>query len=201
MVENIMDNYIKMEKRFLTEFTKAFFMELYNEKISNEYISTYIDARIYNYGVDKYSRYFYRRIYASLVNKKKEIENSTKGVDENLLDKYLKMYQFIFYIDGVRKMQDGKEMAKIICEKRINKLELSSAKNLENRIYKIIKNYDEAKETFIKSYETEDFELEIEKYTLIENSYKVKLNYNFKIPYIYSDKVIKEVFNEGIINE
>ena len=44
MVENIMNNYIKLTRNFLVDFSKAFFMDFYNEKISNEFISTYIDA-------------------------------------------------------------------------------------------------------------------------------------------------------------
>ena len=48
MVDNIMNNYIKITKKFVTNFTKAFFLEYYDEDISNEFISTYIDARIWS---------------------------------------------------------------------------------------------------------------------------------------------------------
>ena len=65
----------------------------------------------------------------------------------------------------------------------------------------MIKTYNEQKETFLESFDTKDFSLEIEKYILIDNTYKVNINYNFKLPYIYSNKVIDEVYNEGTINE
>ena len=201
MVSNIMEQYVKNTRNFLKNFTKMFFAEKYNEEISNEFISTYIDARIYNFGVAEH-RFFYRRIYSSLVNRKKELEKEFPKVDGKVLEDNLKVYQFIFYIDGVRPIADLNEFVKMICASRKIKFEVQEAiKSFEGRILKIIKQYQEEKESFAKKYETTDFTLDIEKYTLIDNTYKVDICYNFRIPYIYSNKVISEVFNEGIINE
>ena len=201
MVSNIMEQYVKNTRNFLKNFTKMFFAEKYNEEISNEFISTYIDARIYNFGVSEH-RFFYRRIYSSLVNRKKELEKEFPKVDGKVLEDNLKVYQFIFYIDGVRPIADLNEFVKMICASRKIKFEVQEAiKSFEGRILKIIKQYQEEKESFAKKYETTDFTLDIEKYTLIDNTYKVDICYNFRIPYIYSNKVISEVFNEGIINE
>ena len=78
MTTNIMQQYLKITKNFIKTFTKLFLAEKYNEKISNEYIKTYIEARIYNFGEEK-QRFFYRRIYETLINKKEElIENLDK---------------------------------------------------------------------------------------------------------------------------
>ena len=201
MASNIMEQYVKKTKTFLKEFTKMFFAEKYNEEISNEYISKYIDARIYNFG-DNEHRFFYRRIYASLVNCKKELEKEFPKIDEKVLEDNLKVYQFIFYIDGVRPIADLNQFVKMICASRKIKFEVKEAiKSLEGRMLKIIKQYQEEKESFAKKYETTDFYLDIEKYTLIDNTYKVDIKYNFRIPYIYSNKVISEVFDEGIIKE
>ncbi len=201
MASNIMEQYVKKTKTFLKEFTKMFFAEKYNEEISNEYISKYIEARIYNFG-DNEHRFFYRRIYASLVNCKKELEKEFPKIDEKVLEDNLKVYQFIFYIDGVRPIADLNQFVKMICASRKIKFEVKEAiRSLEGRMLKIIKQYQEEKESLAKKYETTDFVLDIEKYTLIDNTYKVDIKYNFKIPYIYSNKVISEVFDEGIIKE
>ena len=200
MISNLMEQYLKITRNLIKNFTKMFFAEKYNEHISNEYISTYIDARIYNFGEDT-QRFFYRRIYLSLLNKKKELEKQFDKIDEKFLEDNVKIYQYIFYIDGVRPLTDLNEFAKMICEKRKNVFELGAIKGLDERIIKLIKKYNKDKEEFFKNFETTDFSLDIEKYLLIDDTYKVDINYNFKIPYIYSNEVINEVYNDGIVNE
>lgn len=200
MTTNIMQPYINRTEKFLKDFNKMFFLEEYDKEIEQKYIETYIDARIYNYGEER-QRYFYRRIFASLINTKKEIKKQNPRIDEKMLENMLKIYQFIFYIDGVRQMPELKDFCKNMCYKRTKKFEYSKTAGLEERFYKLIRDFFEWKEKFFKSFETEDFELDIQKYVLIDNTYKVDLKYNFKIPYIYSEKAIDEVFNEGTINE
>lgn len=200
MTTNIMQTYLNRTETLLKDFNKVFFLEEYDKEIEKNYIETYIDARIYNFGEEK-QRYFYRRIFASLINTKREIKKQNPRVNETILENMLKIYQFIFYIDGIRQIQDLKDFCKIICTKRVNKFEYSRMPGLEDRFYRLIKDYFDWKNKFFKSFETEDFELDIQKYVLIDDTYKVDLKYNFKIPYIYSDKAIDEVFNEGTINE
>jgi len=201
MTSNLMEQYVKNTKTFLKSFIKMFFAEKYNEKISNEFISTYIDSRIYSYGENE-QRFFYRRIYASLVKRKRELEKEFPKIDERVFEDNLRIFQFIFYIDGVRPVTDLDEFVRIICASRKIKFDVKDAiKNFQGRVLKAIKTYQQEKEDFFKPYETTDFELDIEKYTLIDNTYKVDIKYNFKIPYIYSNKVINEVFNEGTIKE
>ncbi len=200
MTNNLMEQYVKNTKKYLENFTKTFLAEKYNKEISDEYISTYIDSRIYNFG-ESGQKFFYRRIYASLMDKKNELKKDFPKIDEKILDDNLKIYQFILYIDGVRPISDLEEFAKSICENREKIVGIKAVKSFESRMLKSIKNYIEEKENFLKSYETTDFLLDIQKYTLINDTYKVDLNYNFKIPYIYSNKIINEVFNDGVINE
>ncbi len=200
MTNNVMETYIKISKSFLKKFTKAFFAEKYDEKISNEYIDVYMDARIYSFG-DENQKFFYKKISSKIEEKCEEIKKENKKADVMLLDDMVKMYEYIYYIDGVRGISDLKEFVKNMYQKRNKSFDLEPIKGLENRLYKMIKEYFQDQEEFFKSFETNDFSLEIDKYILVDNTYKVKLNYNFKVPYIYSNKVINEVFNEGTINE
>ena len=196
-----MQQYTRIIETFLTNFTKAFLSEKYNEKISKGYIETYIEARIYNFGEEE-QRFFYRRIYETLVNKKKELKKEYEEEQEQeILEKNLKMYQFIFYADDVRQMPEISEFVRIVCEKREKEFELAAIRGLDNRLIKIIKDFKEQKQNFLESYNTKDFSLDIEKYTLIDNTYKVNISYNFKLPYIYSNQVIDEVYTGGTINE
>ena len=200
MTTNLMEQYVKKTKTFIKEFTKMFFATKYDEEISKEFIDTYMESRIYSF-VEEDQRYFYRRIYVSLLNKKKELQKEFPKMDEDFLEENVKIYQYVFYLDGVRPITDINELAKMICEKRTTKFNLDSIRGLENRIIKLYKNYLKVKEDFFKEYETVDFSLNIEKYILIDNTYKVSLDYNFKIPYIYSSEVINEVYNSGTVYE
>ena len=91
MITNLMENYLKITTDFIKNFTKLFFLNDYNEEISNEYILAYIDSRIYNYS-ETDDRFFYRRIYSVLLNKKKELKKIYKNIDEKILDDNLSIY-------------------------------------------------------------------------------------------------------------
>ena len=200
MTTNLMDQYINITKVFIKDFTKLFLEEEYKEEISKEFISTYIDSRIYNYSGTN-EKFFYKRIYGNLVDLKNELAEKYDKNLEKTLDDNLNLYHFILYIDGVRTMGDINEFVKSLCEKRNTLLEKNETKGLDILFTKIIKKYIEDKEKFFKSYETTDFTLDIEKYTLIDDTYKVKIDYNFRIPYIYSQRVIEEVYNSGTVYE
>ena len=198
MTDNIVQQYAKDKKEFLKEFTKLFLGEKYNERVSNELIKSYIEARLYNYDNEDYT-YFYKRIYEYMNNKKVELESKVK--DKEALEYNLKMYQFVFYADGVRPIEDIKELASTIYEKRKEEYVLRLQKGLDSKFFKLIKSYTDKKEKFLSSFDTKDFSLYTEKYPNIDNAYMATLNFNFKLPYIYSNKIIEEVYNEGTVNE
>ena len=200
MTTNLMEQYLNITKLFIKEFTKLFLEEEYKEDISKEFISAYIDSRIYNYSGNN-EKFFYKRIYQNLINIKNELigkldKNLEKAIEDNL-----RIYQFVFYIDGVRPIGDLNEFVKLICEKRKEIIDKNETKDTNLSFNRLIKKYNEDKEKFFKNYETTDFSLEIEKYILVDDTYKAKLKYNFRIPYIYSQKVIDEVYNSGTVNE
>lgn len=200
MPNNLMEQYVKNTRKFIENYSKLYLGDLYQKKISDEYIDVYIESRIHNYGESE-QKFFYKRIYTSLENKKNELKQTFEKKDEHSILKNLQMYQSILYIDGVRPMLDLKEFIKITCQKRMLVYNLTKIPGLEPELFKLSKKYIDEKVSYLSKYESKDFELETTKYTLIDNTYKVYLNYNFRIPYIYSNKVIGEVYNEGIVNE
>ena len=129
MTSNLMQQYIKMTETFLSDFSQLFLSELYNEKISKEYINTYIEARMYNLGEEE-SRFFYKRIYDTLTNKNRELKKECKEEDKESLDKNLQMYQYVFYIDDVRQMPEISEFVRIVCDKREKELGLRTGKRI-----------------------------------------------------------------------
>ena len=200
MKKNLMERNVKQTREFIKAFTKAFLAELYNEEISNSFINRYIRSRIYN-EVDNEQRYFYKRISKNLTLEAKLIKRENKHVDDKLLKKIVDMYEYIYYVDGLRKINDLRTFTREICATRKSKFEFSAIKGLDGRLYKIIRQYLDQKILLLKEVESDDFTLNIQKYILVDNTYKVDLEYNFKIPYIYSKEIVEEVYNEGIVKE
>ena len=200
MKQSLIETYIKNTKNFVKDFTKVFFEREYNEEFSNLYIDAYINARIYN-EADNDQRYFYKRIAAKLEEVEDVIKSDYKHVDVKFLKRIEGMYEFIYYADGLRKITDLKEFSKEIAKIRKEKLECSPTRGIETKLYKIMKEYIDKKDKMLEDVKSDDFTLNIQKYILIDNTYKVDLTYNFKIPYIYSQEIIEEVYHEGTINE
>ncbi len=202
MTYNIMAEYIDYTKKFLQELLEEYFKEQYDKEIAKEYIDTYIDARYSNYGGNEKQRVFYRRIYSALQKKSQELEYNADEEKHKIIKNMLETFQYIFYIDFVRPIKiELKEFINQMYEKRIEKFEMKRDGALRDNLYKMIKNFREEKEKYLKSFESEDFELVITKYPLIKDVYKVNLKYNFKLPYIFSSQAIEDVYNENIVNE
>ena len=202
MTYNIMAEYIEYTKKFLREFMEEFFKEQYDKEITDEYIETYIEARYNNYGGNENQRVFYRRIYSALKKAEEKLEYNQDEEKHQVIKNMLEIYQYIFYIDFVRPLKkDLREFINEMYEKRTTKFQMKRDGALRENIYKLIKEFREKKEKYLKSFESEDFELIINKYPLIKDVYKVDLKYNFKLPYIFSDKAISDVYNENIVNE
>ena len=202
MTYNIMAEYIDYTKKFLQELLEEYFKEQYDKEIAKEYIDTYIEARYSNYGGNEKQRVFYRRIYSALQKKSQELEYNADEEKHKIIKNMLETFQYIFYIDFVRPIKiELKEFINQMYEKRIEKFEMKRDGTLRDNLYKMIKNFREEKEKYLKSFESEDFELVITKYPLIKDVYKVNLKYNFKLPYIFSSQAIEDVYNENIVNE
>lgn len=202
MTYNIMAEYIEYTRKFLEKFMKKYFQKYYNSEISKQYIETYIEARYENYGGNENQRMFYRRIYSALQKKYTKLQYELDEEKLPNLKSMLEVYQYIFYIDFVRPLKiELKEFVKQICEKRITKFGFKEDENLQSELYEMIKKYRYDKEQYLKQFESSDFELGITKYLLVKGLYKVDLKYHFKLPYIFSDQAIEEVYNENVIYE
>lgn len=202
MAYNIMAEYIEYTRKFLEKFMRRYFQKCYDSKISKEYIEAYIEARYENYGGNENQRMFYRRIYSALQKKCEELEYELDEKELPKVKSMLEVYQYIFYIDFVRTLRiELREFVKQICEKRINKFGFEEDETLQNELYAMIKKFRDDKERYLKQFESNDFELVTTKYLLVKDLYKVDLRYHFKLPYIFSDKAIEEVYNENVICE
>lgn len=203
MTHNIMKEYTEHTKKFIHLLMREYFEEKYNKKIVQEYIESYIEARYSNYGGNENQRVFYRRIYSALKDTCEKLTYNEED-EEKIKDikNVLEIFQYIFYIDFVRTIKiELKEFVNQMYTKRITKFEMKKDSSLKEKLLKMIKKYRDEKEKFLKSFETDDFELITTKYPLIKDVYKVDLEYKFKFPYIYSSEAIADVYNENVVNE
>lgn len=197
-----MSEYIAYTKRFLEKFMKLYFQKKYNSKIAKHYIETYIEARYDNYGGNEKQRVFYRRIYSALQVTCESMKYTFDEKELQTIENMLEVYQYVFYIDFVRPLRmELKEFVKQIYEKRNTKFELENVENLQNELYQLIKKFRDDKEKYVKRFDSPDFELVTTKYLLVKDLYKVNLKYHFKLPYIFSDRAIEEVYHENVIFE
>lgn len=202
MTYNIMAEYTGYTKKFIHELMQEYFKEQYDHEIVEEYTETYIEARYNNYGGNENQRVFYRRIYSALQEKAKSLEYNADEEKHQVIKNMLETFQYIFYIDFVRPIKiELKEFVSQMYEKRITKFELKRDGELKDKLYKMIKNFREQKENYLDSFKSDDFELVTTKYHLVKDVYKVDLKYNFKMPYIFSENAITDVYNENIVNE
>ncbi len=202
MTYNIMAEYTEHTRKFLRTFMQEFFKEQYDKDITNEYIETYVEARYNNYGGNENQRVFYRRIYSALKKSEEKLIYNQYEENHKMIKDMLELYQYIFYIDFVRTInKDLKDFVSDIYEKRITKFEMKRDGELKNNLYKMIKEYRDSKMKYLKTFESEDFKLVTTKYPLIKDVYKVELKYNFKLPYIFSQNAINDVYSENIVNE
>lgn len=202
MTYNIMAEYTEYTKKFIHELMQEYFKEQYDKDIVEELTETYIEARYNNYGGNEKQRVFYRRIYSALQDKAKKLEYNTYEENHPIIRNILETFQYIFYIDFVRPLRiELREFVNQMYEKRITKYELKRDGTLRDNLYKMIKEFRDKKEQYLKKFESDDFELVTTKYRLIKDIYKVELKYNFKFPYIFSENAISDVYNENIVNE
>lgn len=202
MTCNIMSEYIKYTIDFLRKFTKEFFREKNIPRASEQYIEAYVEARYLNYGGNKTQRVFYRRVYSALQEKNIEIKYNSNEEEHQTLDNMLELYQYIFYIDFVRPLnEDLIDFVSKMYEKRTIKFQMKKMTGQKENLYKMIKEFRKNKEEYIDKFDSEEFKLSIRRYSSVDGIYKVNLKYNFKLPYLFSTQAIEEVYNENIINE
>lgn len=217
-MRNLMDTYLNFTEKKIKKYMKTVFSKYYNEEIVSEYLKTYINARYYNIrNTDKPARAFYLRIIDELefkqniLNKKNDTE--TEDIDEKLEKRQIincvkEVFEYILFFDNVRNVENFKNIDSI--KQIINKMfevvtkefeDITTSNELEEKIYKEIKNDMLEKDVFLDKFETDEFSLKIEECEEKEDIYFVKLDNNVKMPIQYSEVAIEKVFTEGLIAE
>ena len=80
-------------------------------------------------------------------------------------------------------------------------LDIKMAQEIEDKLYKEIKDDMLEKDIFLDKFSTDEFMLEFESTKFDEDTYFVNMTYDVKMPMQYSDSAIEKVYTEGIVAE
>ena len=185
---NVMNTYLKFNRRRLINYSKIILEKYYYKGIFEELLDTYIDLR-YN---ELPSVANLKLINKELINKAEDLK--TYNIDDVILT--LTYFPFIYYLDNFLK-KDVDVIIDKINNYRVKQLKLDV---LDNELKNIILNDQKRIDKYINSFDSKEFNLSIGK-TNIVNLYTTEVIHNIKIPKLYSEYAINNVYNRGIVLE
>ena len=187
---NVMNEYLKINKRFITKYVKLMLGNKYNRKIAEEFLNTYVS-----------NRYLLIEEELGKNNLKTEI---SKELDElkirliaedqaskNIVQQTRTCYNYLLYFDNVI---HSKDIQKIIAQ-AVQKKEQITGKEypeLSNDIYEEIQNYKNQVNELKNRLKSKQFSLDFEKSITSPYIKNVEINQNIKFPVLYSQFAIKK---------
>lgn len=205
-MKNLMDEYIDFTSKKIKKYIKMILRSKYDEEIVQEFLKTYINSRYYNIN-DENSRAFYLKITDSLKRKQETLKTRIDKDKLEIIDPTMQIFTYMLFFDNVRKVENFKNINSIrevivrllsYCEQTLG---LKAQETLEESLYNEITSDLLDKDIYLDNFETDDFLLSFEKTLEYDNVYYTKLDYNIKVPAIYSDEAIDKVFNTGTVAE
>lgn len=190
---NVIDEYTDFILDEFCFYGKTIMEKYYISSIFNEFVKEYLSIRYYNIYPKKQSINSTVNYY--LNEKIKELEESNPDKVKSIYF-MADIFRYLIALDG-----DLEATA-------VNKIEIELS-DLREKKYGLVgklefsKEYREfrkRKRDFIKEYETSDFYLELSK-TKFKNVLDASLKHSVKMPELYSDKAIEDVYNSGIVGE
>lgn len=186
---NVMNTYLKFNRKRLISYSKIILEKYYNKNILESLLDTYINCRY----VDILDNLSAKSINKELVKKAEELSKEEEVMNIKLV---LQFFPFIYYLDGFLKKD---------CDATIDKINNFRKKNLgldslDNELKTNLISDKKKIEKYIDSFNSKDFNLSINK-TNIKNLYDTNLEHDIKIPKLYSEFAINNVYNRGIVLE
>lgn len=202
-MNNVIGNHISKTEKKLKKYCNIILKQKYDAQIATALIKTYIDARYYNYFEDSTGKVFYKNIENEIINKGEQLKKDNPNKVEKI-DFIVSLFPYFFYFDYVRNNVSVQEIIDEISEKRKNVYGIKSA-DTDNFILEfselVISDLKDI-EAELEKYSTNDFELKMKKVNPNNNKfYRVRLDYNFSFPQIFSKEAIDFTFNSDIIAE
>lgn len=200
MACNIIKEYVDFSKESIKKIFQLIMKYDFQEEIFEKLIETYINVRYYHY-YEEVDKNFAKNIYYYLNDKSLRMIDST--IDEDEIKKIkitFYLFGYVLYFDGVKEIKNENDLLDKLLNYRITKIGNKHRDGFKESLRELLKNSEERKMKFIKSFECDTFFLKESK-TNISDLFNVGLGYEIKFPKLYSNYAIEKAFNKGLINE
>lgn len=214
--KNIIDTVMNIKKEELNELIDAMIKhdKTYSKetRIKEVFITTYVDAKYYNYYGDKEINYSGKSLTLKIQKIIKETANELikdyRGKDmkhDDIVDAYTNVFLIIASLeqgrDSITELKVRNEFYKKEIMKYFDELDDKQVELLVDEIREIQKYYADIIDYFIKKLETDMFNLILNKLTTRNNMYGLVLEHNIAFSKVYSEYIIDKIYTEGIIAE
>ena len=179
--------------------------------IKTAFVSTYINAKYYNYYDDKdgvNGRNLLAKVEKVLKITAADLIDYYHGSDTKYNNKvylYANIFRIIANLDQAKEAITENKAKKEFYKKTIMSYYLDyNHLNIEaniNAIFKIQKTYMEIEKFFLQRLETKNFSLETSKLPSKKHYYAVDLAHDIAFNKVYSEYIIEKTYSEGVIAE
>lgn len=198
---NVMVEYLKINKNFITKYLKIVLGKKYNKKISYEFYKTYIEQR-YSFIDEQLSRTNIKtEILKKLDKTRKKLISENKEL-KDLIENTANFYNYILYFDNVINSKNIEKIIMKIAEQKKN-ITGQEEQDIQKNIKQTYIEYQKEIQNFFQKLSTTKFQLEFEKKYNNNNKEirEVKFKNNVKIPLLYSEYAIEKAMETEPIVE
>lgn len=197
MTINIMDEYIEITKKQISEYMKLVFDNQFNLNYCDIFIERYVNIRYYNYYENDIET-TRGKILDHLKQVGEEIIINNIN-DRELIELMRIFFYYVLYFDNVVYYKDLRN--KIAQIGKAKRKRIGNELN-EEELYNKMQDYMKQKEELINDFSSEEFYIKLSRYPNKSNLFRVNLKYNnIKFPLEYSEFAINKAFQTGLVNE
>ncbi len=196
---NVMMEYLKINKRFITKYMKLVLSNKYNRKIAEEFYKTYVENRYSLIDEQLGKLNLKNEILKSLDNLKKDLIKQDKET-KDIVEQTRLYYNYVLYFDYVI---NSKSIEKIILQIAGKKYQdiWQEYTELASAIYGEFLINQKEMQDFIKGFQSNEFKLEFEKSKNRPDVKRATIQQNIKFPLLYSEYAIAKAMGTEPISE
>lgn len=197
MTINIMNEYIEITKKQISEYMKLIFGWNFKQNYCDIFTEKYVNVRYYNFYENDIDT-TRRKILEHLKQTEEDIVINNIE-DRQLIENMRLFFYYVLYFDDVVYYKDLR--AKISQIGKAKRKRIGDNLNEEELYYKM-QDYMRQKEDLINDFSSEEFYIKLSKYPNKSNVFRINLKYNnIKFPLEYSEFAINKAFQMGLVNE
>lgn len=196
---NVMMEYLKINKRFITKYMKLVLASKYNRKIAEEFYKTYVENRYSLIDEQLGKLNLKNEILKALDNLKKDLIKQDKET-KDIVEQTRLYYNYVLYFDYVINSKSIEKIIIQIAEKKYQNIEQEYTE-LASAIYgEFLENQKEIQD-FIKGFQSNEFNLEFEKSKNKPDIKRTTIKQDIKFPLLYSEYAITKAMETEPISE